>query len=170
MHQDGAEWFTNAEVKTHDGQTLRFYDDLIRGKIILVNFFYTECDELCPLATQNLALVQKLLGSRVGKEIFMYSISLRPKHDTSERLAAYAKTHGVGPGWRLLTGEPNDVDRLRHRLGFVDSNPAKDADPEQHLGTVRIANEPLHRWIMAPALLNPAAIVRAVKRVIPEAA
>ena len=170
MHQDGAEWFTNVPVKTHDGQTFRFYDDLIKGKIILVNFFYTECDELCPLAIQNLALVQGLLGPRVGTDIFMYSISLRPKHDTPERLATYAKAHGVGPGWLLLTGKPSDVDRLRHRLGFVDSDPAQDADPEQHLGTVRIANEPLHRWIMAPALLNPAAIVRAVKRVIPEAA
>jgi protein SCO1/2 len=170
LHQDGAEWFTNVQVNTHDGRTFRFYDDLLKGKIILVNFFYTECDELCPLATQNLASVQELLGPRVGRDIFMYSISLRPERDTPERLAAYAKTYGVGPGWLLLTGKPDDIDLLRHRLGFVDSDPAQDADPEQHLGTVRIANEPLHRWIMAPALLNPAAIVRAVKRAIPEAA
>ena len=168
LHQDGAEWFTNVEVNAHDGRTFRFYDDLMRGKIILVNFFYSECDELCPLATQNLASVHELLGPRVGKDIFMYSISLRPEHDTPERLAVYAKTYGVGPGWLLLTGKPDDIELLRHRLGFVDSNPALDADPEQHLGTVRIANEPLHRWIMSPALLNPAAIVRAVKRVIPE--
>ncbi len=170
MHQDGAEWFTNVEVSTHDGQTFRFYDDLLKGKIVLVNFFYTDCDELCPLATQNLALVQALLGPRVGKDIFMYSISLRPERDTPERLAAYARAHGVGPGWLLLTGKSDDIDLLRHRLGFVDSDPAQDADPEQHLGTVRIANEPMHRWIMTPALLNPAAIVRALKRAIPESA
>jgi len=170
LHQDGADWFTNAEVNAHDGRTFRFYDDLLKGKIILVNFFYTECDDLCPLATQNLASVQQLLGPRVGKEIFMYSISLRPEHDTPERLAAYAETYGVGPGWLLLTGKTGEIDLLRHRLGFVDSDPEQDADPEQHLGTVRIANEPLHRWIMTPSLLNPAAIVRAVKRVIPEAA
>ena len=170
LHQDGAEWFTNVAVTAHDGTTFRFYDDLLKGKIVLVNFFYSECDELCPLATQNLAAVRELLGPRVGRDIFMYSISLRPERDTPERLAAYAKTYGVGPGWLLLTGKPDDIDLLRHRLGFVDSDPAQDADPEQHLGTVRIANEPLHRWIMTPALLNPAAIVRAVKRVIPEAA
>lgn len=170
LHQDGAEWFTNVEVNAHDGRTFRFYEDLLKDKIVLVNFFYSECDELCPLATQNLAAVRELLGPRVGKDIFMYSISLRPERDTPERLAAYAKTYGVGPGWLLLTGKPDDIDLLRHRLGFVDSDPAQDADPEQHLGTVRIANEPLHRWIMTPALLNPAAIVRAVKRVIPEAA
>ena len=78
--------------------------------------------------------------------------------------------YGVGPGWLLLTGKPNDIELLRHRLGFVDSDPLQDADLEQHLGTVRIANVPKHRWIMSPALLNPAAIVRAVKRVIPEPA
>ena len=50
------------------------------------------------------------------------------------------------------------------------SNPVEDANLEAHIGTVRIANVPMHRWIMSPALLNPTAIVRAVKRVIPEAA
>ena len=168
LHQDGADWFTNVEVQTHDGRTLRFYDDLMKGKIVLINFFYTECDELCPLATQNLAYLQDMLAPRFGKQIFMISISLRPAHDTPERLAGYAKMYGVGPGWSMITGKPADIELLRHRLGFVDSDPAQDADPEQHLGTVRIANEPMHRWVMCPALLNPAAIVRSVKRVIPE--
>lgn len=168
LHQDGAEWFTNVEVSTHDGRKLRFYDDLLKGKIILVNFFYTECYAVCPLMTQNLSEVQELLGDRVGKDIFMYSISLQPERDTPERLAEYAKAYGVGPGWLLLTGKPDDIELLRHRLGFVDSAPAQDADLEEHLGTVRIANVPMHRWMMSPALLNPAAIVRAVKRVIPE--
>ena len=166
--QDGAEWFTNVEVTDHNGKTYHFYDDLMKDKIILVNFFFTECDAICPLATQNLSYVQDLLGSRFGREIFMYSISLQPEHDTPERLAGYARLYGVGPGWLMLTGKRDDVELLRHRLGFVDSDRVQDADLEQHLGTVRIANVPMHRWIMTPALLDPAAIVRAVKRVIPE--
>ncbi|HXA24596.1 MAG TPA: SCO family protein [Acetobacteraceae bacterium] len=168
LHQDGAAWFTNAEVKTHDGRTLHFYDDVMKGKIILINFFFTECDAICPLMTENLARVQELLGPRVGTEIFMASITLKPEHDTPEVLAAYAETYDVGPGWLLLTGKKNDIELLRHRLGFVDSDPVEDADPEQHIGTVRIANEPKHRWAMSPALLNPAALVRAVNRVIPQ--
>jgi len=170
LHQDGAEWFTNVEVKSHDGRTLRFYDDLMKGKIVLINFFYTDCDELCPLATQNLAYLQDMLAPRFGKQIFMISITLRPTLDTPERLASYARMYGVGPGWDMITGRPEDIELLRHRLGFVDSDPVQDADLEQHLGTVRIANEPMHRWVMCPSLLNPAAIVRAVKRVIPEQA
>jgi protein SCO1 len=168
LPQDGSEWFTNVEVKTHDGQTLRFYDDVMKGKILIINFFFTECDAVCPLTTENLARVQELLGRRVGKEIRMVSISLQPERDTPERLASYARTYGVGPGWLLLTGKKDDIELLRQRLGFVDIDPVVDADPEQHLGTVRIANEPMHRWAMSPALLNPEALVRAVNRVIPQ--
>ena len=168
LAQNGEEWFTNVEVKTHDGRTLRFYDDVMKGKILLINFFYTDCDAICPLMTENLARVQELLGARVGDDIRMVSISLQPEHDTPEVLAAYAKGFGAGPGWLFLTGRPADIEILRHRLGFVDLDPAEDADLEQHIGTVRIANEPMHRWVMSPALLNPPAIVRAVNRVIPK--
>jgi protein SCO1 len=167
FRQDGKEWFTNVELQTHEGRTVRFYDDLLKDKIILVNFMFTECGDICPGMTQNLARVQKLLGDRVGRDIFMYSITLQPELDTPELLKAYAETFAVGPGWLFLTGERNDVELLRHRLGFVDSDPVQDADLEQHIGTVRIANVPLHRWMMSPALLEPEAIVRTVMRVIP---
>ena len=162
------EWFTNVPVTTQDGRTLRFYDDVMKGKILLINFFFTGCDDVCPLATDNLVRVQELLGDRVGKDIFFVSISLPPEHDTPEVMAAYAKAHGVGPGWVFLTGQKDDIELLRHRLGFWDIDPAVDADPEQHLGTVRLANEPMHRWAMSPSLLSPTALVRAVHRVIPE--
>ena len=168
LHQGGADWFTNVEVKTQDGRTLRFYDDVLKGKIVLINFFYTDCDAICPLMTENLARVQELLGPRVGKDIFMVSISLQPEHDTPEVLAAYAQTYGAGPGWTFLTGQKDDIELLRHRLGFVDSDKVEDADPEQHIGNVRIANVPMHRWAMSPALINPPAMVRAVDRVVPK--
>ena len=169
-NQDGAAWFTNVAVRTQEGRTLRFYDDVMQGRILLINFFFTECDAICPLMTENLARVQALLAPRVGEDIFMVSITLRPDHDTPDVLAAYARAFGVGPGWLFLTGGRNDIELLRHRLGFVDSDPVQDADPEQHIGTVRIANEPLHRWAMCPALVNPSALVRTVMRVIPEPA
>jgi protein SCO1/2 len=168
LHQDGAEWFTNVPVITHDGRTLRFYDDVMKGKIVIINFFYTDCDRICPLMTENLARLQQLLGDRVGRDIFMISITLQPERDTPAMLAGYASGYRIGPGWLFLTGAKNDIELLRHRLGFVDSDPVQDADLEQHIGTVRIANEPAHRWAMSPALLNAPALVQAVKRIIPE--
>jgi protein SCO1/2 len=167
FRQDGADWFTNVELQTHEGKTVRFYDDLMKDKIVLINFMFTECGDICPGMTQNLSEVQRLLGDRVGRDIFMYSISLEPETDTPEKLKAYAETFDVGPGWLFLTGARKDVELLRARLGFVDSDPSEDADLDQHIGTVRIANVPLHRWMMAPALLAPDAFVRSVMRVIP---
>ena len=108
--QDGVEWFTNVPVMTQDGRTLRFYDDVMKGKILLINFFFTECDDVCPLATENLVRVQELLGDRVGKEIRMVSISLQPEHDTPEVMAAYAKD-----AWRRSWLAVPDRPEGRHR-------------------------------------------------------
>jgi protein SCO1 len=119
---------------------------------------------------ENLSAVQDLLGPRVGKDVFMYSITLQPELDTPAVLAAYAKTYGAGPGWLLLTGKPTDVDLLRHRLGFVESNPYEDADPEAHIAAIRIGDVPMHRWIISPGLVSPSVIVGAVKRATPERA
>ena len=145
------EWFTNVEVKTQDGRTLRFYDDVMKGKILLINFFFTECDAVCPLTTENLVRVQELLGDRVGKEILMVSISLQPEHDTPEM-------HGGLRQGPMASGRAGCSSPARRTIssccatgsGFVDIDPVVDADPEQHLGTVRIANEPMHRWAMSP--------------------
>ena len=163
----GAAYFTNAELRAHDGRTVRFYDDLVKGKIVLINFMYTACGDICPGMTQNLADVQKLLGDRVGRDIFMYSFTLQPEQDTPERLKAYADIFDVKPGWLFLTGVPADIELLRRRLGFVDSDPAQDADLEQHIGIVRIGNEPLNRWVMAAALLRPEALIQNVRLVAP---
>ena len=165
--QRGAGYFTNAELHAHDGRTVRFYDDLLKGKIVLINFMYTECADICPGMTQNLAEVQKLLGDRIGRDIFMYSLTLQPEHDTPERLKEYAETFDVKPGWLFLTGAPADIELLRRRLGFADSDPVEDADLEQHIGIVRIGNEPLNRWITAAALLRPKPLIQNLRQVIP---
>jgi protein SCO1/2 len=120
--------------------------------------------------TQNLADVQKLLGDRVGRDIFMYSLTLQPEEDTPERLKAYAEIFDVKPGWLFLAGAPADIELLRRRLGFADSDPLQDAELDQHIGIVRIGNEPLNRWAMAPALLRPAAFIQNIRLVTPAVA
>src|SRR5439155_106099 len=82
-----------------EGKTVRFYDDLIRGRIVTVNFMYARCQNICPGMTSNLSMVQRALGDRVGRDIFMSSITLKPEEDTPAVLRSYASTHGVKPGW-----------------------------------------------------------------------
>src|SRR6266849_2331475 len=108
-----AGYFPNVALRTHEDKTVRFYDDLIAGKFVVINFMYTGCGDICPAMTANLVEVQRLLGERVGHDIFMYSITLQPELDTPEILRAYAETFGVQPGWLFLTGARDDVELLR---------------------------------------------------------
>lgn len=161
----GARRIPNVELKTHTGATVNFYDDLVRGKIVTVNMMYADCDGICPTMTYNLSRVQERLGERVGKDIFMYSITIRPEIDTVQHLAEYADMHGVNPGWLFLTGSRKNIDLVRYALGFYDPDPKIDKELNRHTGMVRIGNDAYDRWAMAPALANPEQIVGAILHV-----
>ncbi|OLC47147.1 MAG: SCO1/SenC family protein/cytochrome c [Acidobacteria bacterium 13_1_40CM_65_14] len=155
-------YFPNVTLITHEGRTVKFYDDLIKDNIVTINFMYADCGGVCPGITMNLAKVQKALGDRVGRDIFMYSFTLQPEHDTPAVLKAYAEMHGVKPGWSFLTGDPADMELLRRKLGFVDPDPEVDKDKSQHIGNVRYGNEPLQLWAACPGLANPQWIVESI--------
>ena len=155
----------NIPLRTHENKPVRFYDDLVKDKIVLINFIFTACDDLCPPMIANLVMVQKLLGDRVGRDIFMLSISLDPVNDTPEVLKAYAEHYGTKPGWTFLTGKYEDIEKLRRKLGIYDPDPIIDADKEQHAGLVTFGNERTGRWAALPALMSPKQIVKAVLRI-----
>ncbi len=149
----------NVVLTTHEGRTVRFYDDLLRNRIVLVNFMYARCSGTCPAQTANLRRVQLALGDRAGREVYMYSLTLKPREDTPDVLRRYARRHGIEPGWLFLTGSADDIELLRRRLGFTDPDPVVDADTSSHIGMVVLGNEPLQRWMACPALTEPALIV-----------
>src|SRR5215467_13370433 len=78
----GPDYFPNVPLTTQDGDTVRFYDDLLKGKAVAINLMYTSCKDECPLETARLVQLQRVLGDRVGKDLFLYSISIDPRHDT----------------------------------------------------------------------------------------
>jgi len=157
--------FPNVTLTTHEGKKVKFYDDLLKDKIVIINFMYVKCEGICPGTTANLVKVQKLLGDRMGKDIFMYSITLKPEEDTPEKLAAYAKAYKVGPGWQFLTGDPKDVELLRQKLGFIDRDPVRDANKSNHIGMLRWGNEPHTLWAGCPGSLAPNKIVKEISLV-----
>ena len=154
--------FPNVELTTHEGKKVRFYDDLVKDKIVLINFFYADCVGICPGITANLKRVQELLGDRVGRDIFMYSITLRPEKDKKEALDHYVKMHKIKPGWTFLTGKPDEIEMLRRKLGFSDTNPELDKDRNNHIGMVRYGNEPRQWWAMCPGRAKPKWIVESI--------
>jgi protein SCO1 len=150
--QWGGSHFPNVELTTQDGKKVRFYDDLIKGKVVAINLIYTTCKYSCPLETARMAQLQKLMGDRMGKDVFFYSISIEPEHDTPEVLKAYAEKYHVGPGWLFLTGKVADIKLLSHKLG-LDSLPSAD-DPDGHTPHLLIGNEATGLWMKNSALDN----------------
>lgn len=157
----GPEFYTNAVLRTHENKEVRFYDDLIKGKLTLINFIYTGCTKSCPRSTGNLAKAQEILGDRIGRDVFMYSITLKPEEDDPAVLRSYARSHGAKPGWLFLTGNEYDLTTLRFKLLRWD-HPMLDFDPDQHTGMVRIINDTLNHWTMCPTHATPRQIVECV--------
>ncbi len=149
----GADYFPNIPLITQDGTAVRLYDDLLKGKSVAINVIYTSCKDECPLETARLAQVQKLLGERMGKDIFFYSITIDPKRDTPEVLKAYAQKYGVGPGWLFLTGKDEDIKLATKKLGLSRVRDA--ASKDGHSASVMIGNEPTGQWMRNSAVDNP---------------
>jgi protein SCO1 len=154
--------FPNYVLEAHDGRKLRFYDDVLKNKIVVIGMIYTSCSGICPGNIANMMRVQEMLGNRVGRDIFMYSLTLQPEFDRPEALKAYALQREIKPGWTLLTGKPPEVDQIRRKLGFFSTDPVADADLSQHSGVVRIGNVARDRWLMMPAMSSPKMIARAI--------
>jgi protein SCO1/2 len=148
----GANYFPNVPLTTHNGDVVHFYD-LIKDKIVAIELMYTSCEYSCPLETARLAQVQRLLGERMGRDVFFYSISIDPAHDTPEVLKGYAKHYGAGPNWLFLTGKPKDIEQLSKKLGlYSEPNPE---NKDGHTPTLLIGNEASGQWMRGSALDNP---------------
>lgn len=149
----GADYFPNFELTTQDGVKVRLYDDLLKGKSVALNVFYTSCKDECPLETATLAQVQRLLGERVGKDIFFYSLSIDPQTDTPRVLKAYAEKFEAGPGWLFLTGKAEEIKVIARKLGLMRSRDRNTRDG--HSPILMIGNEPTGQWMRNSAADNP---------------
>jgi protein SCO1/2 len=155
-------YFPDLVLTTHEGKKVHFYDDLIKDKIVIMNFMYAKCEGVCPPITANLVKVQKILGDRLGRDIFINSFTLKPQEDTPEVLKRYADTYKARKGWTFVTGTPADMETVRRKLGFTDPDPERDADKTNHIGNLSYGNEPLLRWGGTPGMSKPDWIVKMV--------
>lgn len=153
----GADYFPNVELVNQDGKTLKFYDDLIKDKVVAINFIYTHCGDSCPAETASLKRVQALLGDRVGKDIFFYSISIDPDHDTPKVLKEYAERFKVGPGWSFLTGSKADTILIRKKLGLYRG---EEANLGEHNINFIVGNEKTGQWMKKTPFDEPKTLAR----------
>ena len=151
-----AKFYPNVPLINQDGKTLHYYDDVIKGKVVTINFMFTSCVDSCPLETAKLLEVQRRLGEHVGKNVHMYSISVDPDRDTPEVLKAYMKKFKIGPGWEFLTGKQEDIDLIRKKLGMYVEGENELTD---HSISFVIGNEATGRWVKRSPFDVPEALV-----------
>jgi cytochrome oxidase Cu insertion factor (SCO1/SenC/PrrC family) len=155
-----AGYFPNLLLLTQDNQPVHFYADLLKGKVVLINFLFTTCKGVCSPMTANLAKVQKYLGERVGRDVVMISLSVDPETDTPAVLKKYAEQFHAQPGWYFLTGEKKNVDWVLYKLGgYVE-------DKQQHTAVLIIGNEATGQWMKVHAMSSPTEIAEAVKQML----
>jgi protein SCO1/2 len=163
-----ANYLPNAVVLTHEGRRALFYNDLLRNRVVLINCFSIHNEEVYPVI-ENLVAVQRLLGEKSGRDIFIYSITTDPERDTPRALRAFAEKRGIKPGWLLLTGPTDTVDSLRARL-FASGGGHHQGVPlvkDCSLGLIRYGNEAAGLWASCPAKTEPEWIVERLRWIEP---
>lgn len=155
-----ANYFPNHILLTQDNKPVRFYDDLLKGRVVLINFIFTTCQGVCSPMTANLARVQSYLAENMGREVVMVSITVDPVTDTPERLKTYADKFKAKPGWYFLTGKKENVDWVLYKLGgYVE-------DKQTHTSILIIGNEATGEWMKVHAMSNPTEIAGAVTKLL----
>src|SRR6185369_9293698 len=117
MHSPAEKYFSDVELINQDGQKMRFYSDVLKDKVVVINTFFTTCTGVCPPINRNLEKVQEALGDRLGKDVFLISMSVDPETDTPSRLKEYSSRFHARPGWIFLTGKKENIDWALYKLG-----------------------------------------------------
>lgn len=156
--------FPNPRLVAHDGRRVRFYDDLVRGRLVLVSFLYTHCEGSCPASLRALLATRRLAAARLGREPDLVTLTLDPARDDAPALARYVAAHGAPPGWTCLTGAPDDLERVRRFLGFYDPDPRVDADRAQHGALVAMGDDRSGRWRVASTQASAQELAKLVWR------
>jgi protein SCO1 len=152
-------YFSDVELLDQDGRKVHFYTDMLKGKTVVLNAFFTTCTSVCPPMNRNLEKVQEALGDRLGKEVFIVSISVDPETDTPPRLKEYAQRFHAKPGWTFLTGKKENVDWALYKVGqYVESK-------DDHTTIIIVGNEATGLWKKALGMAKPNELVQIVESV-----
>jgi len=139
-------------VFDQEGKRLNFYSDLVKDRVVAINFIFTTCTTICPPLTATMSRVQEQLGGATGRNIQLISITVDPTTDVPARLKRFAEKFGAKPGWTFVTGDKSEIDRLLIALG------AGVSDPANHSPMVLIGNEPARYWTRSYGLASPSAL------------
>jgi protein SCO1 len=154
-----AKYFSDVELLDQDGKKLRFYSDVLKGKTVVINALFTTCTNVCPPISRNLERIQEALGERLGKDVFLVSLTVDPVTDTPAKLKEYAQKFHARSGWFFLTGKKENIDWALYKLGqYVQ-------DKNEHKTILIIGNEATGLWKKAFGLASADALIKIIEEV-----
>jgi protein SCO1/2 len=152
-------YFSDVELVNQDGEKVKFYSDVLKGKTVVVNAFFTTCTSVCPPMNRSMEKIQEAFGDRVGKDVFLVSLTVDPATDTPARLKEYAAKFHAGKGWVFLTGKKENLDWALYKLGqYVE-------DKESHKTVIIIGNEATGLWKKAFGMAKVDELIKIVESV-----
>jgi protein SCO1 len=153
-------YFTDVALINQDGESMRLYSDLLKGKVVVINPFFASCTGVCPAMNKNLEKIQEALGDRLGKDAYIISITVDPANDTPPLLKEYSKRFNAKRGWYFLTGKKENVDLALYKLGqYVNAK-------EDHSNIIIIGNDLTGLWKKAFGLAKPEDLIEVVGSVL----
>ena len=144
----------DVKVLDQDGQKRNFYTDLVKDKVVVINFVFTSCKTFCPMLGAKFSKLQTLLGDRLGKDVFLISVSTDPETDSPERLKAWGQQFKAKAGWTLITGEKDEVEELLRVLTGDGLN------KDLHAPLLTIINDVKKTHRRAYGLEDPAQVIK----------
>ena len=153
-------YFYDVELVNQYGQPLRFYSDLLQGKVLVISSFMATCQSACPPKNRNLEKIQDAGGDHLGKDVLILSITVDPLTDTPAKLKEYARAYHAKPGWHFLSGKKENVDWALYKLGQYF------ADKEQHTNILVIGNEKTGLWKKAFGLAASTELIKVFESVL----
>lgn len=156
--RDARAYFTDLELRTHDGRKVRFYSDVLEGRTVLINVIYTNCRDACPLITQRLNEVRALIGERFGRDVHFVTLTSDPERDSPATLREFAAKQSADvAGWTFLTGERGNVEHILKKLGQFSQT------VEAHSTLLIAGNVGAKRWSKIRPDAPPLAIAERLK-------
>jgi cytochrome oxidase Cu insertion factor (SCO1/SenC/PrrC family) len=152
-------YFTDLELVTQNGEDVRFFSDVLKDKIVLINFIFTHCQDACPMMTQKLKSSRALLDEQIRNRVHFISISIDPERDTPAAMKEFASRYDLADdsNWVFLTGAPENVNTIVKKLGQYTS------EVENHSTLVLAGNVNDHYWMKIPPMDPPGIIAERLR-------
>lgn len=96
------------------------FPDIVKGKIVVMNYIFTNCPDICPLSTNNIRLIQQQLKKEKIENVQFVSLSFDPEFDTPAVLTKFAEIHNLDlSNWMFLTGDKSVTDAIIKKVGVL---------------------------------------------------